>query len=241
MPEQCKNLPTSTSAGQIAGCYKEQGKGFLDRGHVPRIRSSGRSVIRDSGLAWRIFSWVSWETRSIATLASPSATINQHSMPSVPLLHLIYFPFFGSSGPQASSFRLDHGSSDLMFLAKYLRRSRPPLLSELTPSTSGIVLDPNTGDRKVAPSKRPDGTWAWSSAIYWMRGYVLTQITLSPSFYMIMYGDFFVWKKGLGKKLRFDPDSHLKRTFPSSARPVRVNLNRRNCPKEVLWDWSDLR
>ncbi|WAR57397.1 hypothetical protein PtB15_8B444 [Puccinia triticina] len=36
--------------------------------------------------------------------------------------------------------------------------SRPPLLSELTPSTSGIVLDPNTGDRKVAPSKRPDGT-----------------------------------------------------------------------------------
>ncbi|KNZ61376.1 uncharacterized protein VP01_1409g2 [Puccinia sorghi] len=109
MPEQCKNLPTSTSAGQIAGCYKEQGKGFLDRGHVPRIRSSGRSVIRDSG-------------------------------------------------PQASSFRLDHGSSDLRFLAKYLRRSRPPLLSELTPSTSGIVLDPNTGDRKVAPSKRPDGT-----------------------------------------------------------------------------------
>jgi len=45
-----------------------------------------------------------------------------------------------------------------MFLAKYLRRSRPPLLSELTPSTSGIVIDPNTGDRKVAPSKRPDGT-----------------------------------------------------------------------------------
>ncbi|PLW24096.1 hypothetical protein PCASD_14287 [Puccinia coronata f. sp. avenae] len=36
--------------------------------------------------------------------------------------------------------------------------SRPPLLSELTPSTSGIVRDPNTGDRKVAPSKRPDGT-----------------------------------------------------------------------------------
>ncbi|EFP87888.2 uncharacterized protein PGTG_14603 [Puccinia graminis f. sp. tritici CRL 75-36-700-3] len=36
--------------------------------------------------------------------------------------------------------------------------SRPPLLSELTPSTSGIVLDPHTGDRKVAPSKRPDGT-----------------------------------------------------------------------------------
>ncbi|KAH9462825.1 hypothetical protein Pst134EA_014915 [Puccinia striiformis f. sp. tritici] len=36
--------------------------------------------------------------------------------------------------------------------------SRPPLLSELTPSTSGIVSDPNTGDRKVAPSKRPDGT-----------------------------------------------------------------------------------
>lgn len=39
-----------------------------------------------------------------------------------------------------------------------LARSRPPLLSELTPSTSGIVQDPQTGDRKVAPSKRPDGT-----------------------------------------------------------------------------------
>lgn len=29
---------------------------------------------------------------------------------------------------------------------------------ELKPSTSGIVQDPQTGDRKVAPSKRPDGT-----------------------------------------------------------------------------------
>ncbi|KAI9603348.1 hypothetical protein H4Q26_002669 [Puccinia striiformis f. sp. tritici PST-130] len=37
--------------------------------------------------------------------------------------------------------------------------SRPPFLSELTPSTSGIVLDPTTGNREVATSKRPDGTW----------------------------------------------------------------------------------
>ncbi|CAH7684084.1 hypothetical protein BY996DRAFT_7132635 [Phakopsora pachyrhizi] len=36
--------------------------------------------------------------------------------------------------------------------------SRPPLLSELKPTTSGIIRDPQTGDRKVAPSKRPDGT-----------------------------------------------------------------------------------
>ncbi|MBW0476225.1 hypothetical protein O181_015940 [Austropuccinia psidii MF-1] len=37
--------------------------------------------------------------------------------------------------------------------------SRPPLLSELKPSNSGIIRDPNTGDRKVAPTKRPDGTF----------------------------------------------------------------------------------
>lgn len=36
--------------------------------------------------------------------------------------------------------------------------SRPPLLSEIKPSTSGIIQDPHTGDRRVAPSKRPDGT-----------------------------------------------------------------------------------
>ncbi|EGG02311.1 uncharacterized protein MELLADRAFT_72777 [Melampsora larici-populina 98AG31] len=38
------------------------------------------------------------------------------------------------------------------------RNARPPLHSELTPSTSGIIQDPNTGKRLVAASKRPDGT-----------------------------------------------------------------------------------
>ncbi|KAH9814535.1 hypothetical protein DFH28DRAFT_1082750 [Melampsora americana] len=38
------------------------------------------------------------------------------------------------------------------------RNARPPLHSEITPSTSGIIQDPNTGKRLVAASKRPDGT-----------------------------------------------------------------------------------
>ncbi|KNE92329.1 hypothetical protein PSTG_14287 [Puccinia striiformis f. sp. tritici PST-78] len=58
--------------------------------------------------------------------------------------------------------------------------SRPPFLSELTPSTSGIVLDPTTGNREVATSKRPDGTWVLIGYICSLRKEIKTRPGFTP-------------------------------------------------------------